>query len=188
MKKPINSYEVNSNSNSKTNHIRAYCKLLLLLLLLLLPYSSDVDDDDDEQGDERRAADPGRCIRAPIRALGRAATFTAVAARSRRGSRSHGYGSAGDGGRDEDFGELVRAASRRAEAERAAAAAAAAEGPKRSRSVAAIGRIDEDRECEFGGGGVGEGNCKLGVGMRSRSCAVGSSMSRTGRVGDSLNF
>ncbi|CAN6286951.1 unnamed protein product [Urochloa humidicola] len=99
----------------------------------------------------------GRCARAPLRALVRARDLyvSRMAACAGGGGgrglvglvamprcQSHGfYRSAAGAGGDDDVRELIRAASR-AGPPRAGAA-------PRSQSVA-IGRIDEDRPCEFG--------------------------------------
>ncbi|KAM3294306.1 hypothetical protein ACQJBY_037292 [Aegilops geniculata] len=129
----------------------------------------------------------GRCVRAPFRALVRARDLyvsrmaacaagrgpVGMAAVSR--SRSHGFHfhhSAGGDGDDADVRELVRAASR------AGPPRPAGVGP-RSQSVA-IGRIDEDRPCEFG---LDDGAAARALGPRSRSCAVGSTARTARRLG-----
>lgn len=130
----------------------------------------------------------GRCVRAPFRALVRARDLyvSRMAACAGGGGgrgglgpvglvamprcQSHGfYRSAAGGGTDEDVRELIRAASRAGPPR-----APAGVGP-RSQSVA-IGRIDEDRPCEFGLGE--EEKAQALMGPRSKSCAVGPS-SRT---------
>ncbi|KAJ1293761.1 hypothetical protein BS78_01G093900 [Paspalum vaginatum] len=128
----------------------------------------------------------GRCVRAPFRVLVRARDLyvSRMAACAGAGGgmgpvgmvavprcQSHGfYRSAAGGGTDDDVRELIRAASR------------AAAGPPRppgvgprSRTVA-IGRIDEDRPCEFG---LEDGERAQALGPRSKSCAVVPSSART---------
>ncbi|RLN42177.1 uncharacterized protein C2845_PM01G29490 [Panicum miliaceum] len=115
----------------------------------------------------------GRCVRAPFRALVRArdlyvSRMAACAGGGGRGAglgpvglvaaprcRSHGFYRSGAGA-DADVRELIRAASR-----------AGGVGP-RSQSVA-VGRIDEDRACEFG---LGDEARAQALGPRSRSCAA----------------
>jgi hypothetical protein len=119
----------------------------------------------------------GRCARAPFRALLRArdlyvrqmTTFAGgrgpVGMVSVPRSRSNAfYRSADD---DADVRELIRAASR----------ARPPGAAPRSQSVA-IGRIDEDTSCEFGTDG---GAMVHALGLRSRSCAVGSTAKTTHR-------
>ncbi|XP_062213275.1 uncharacterized protein LOC133914148 [Phragmites australis] len=128
----------------------------------------------------------GRCVRAPYRALVRArdlyvSRMTACAGPRGGGpvglvamprSQSHGfYRSAGGSGED-DVRELIRAASR------AGAPRPAGVGP-RSQSVA-IGRIDEDRPCEFG---LEDEERAQALGPRSKSCAVGPSDRTARRAG-----
>jgi hypothetical protein len=121
----------------------------------------------------------GRCARAPFRVLLRARDLYVrqmTACSGGRGpvgmvsvprSRSNAfYRSAGDD--DADVRELIRAASR----SRPPGAA------PRSQSVA-IGRIDEDMACEFGTDG---GAMVHALGLRSRSCAVGSTARTTRRT------
>ncbi|CAL4944176.1 unnamed protein product [Urochloa decumbens] len=116
----------------------------------------------------------GRCVRAPLRALVRARDMyvSRMAACAGGGGgrgpvglvamprcQSHGfYRSAAGAGADDDVLELIRAASR----------AGPPRAAPRSQSVA-IGRIDEDRACEFG---MEDEERAQALGPRSRSCAV----------------
>uniref|UniRef100_K4ALF4 Uncharacterized protein n=1 Tax=Setaria italica TaxID=4555 RepID=K4ALF4_SETIT len=130
----------------------------------------------------------GRCARAPFRVLVRArdlyvSRMAACAGGGGRGGgpvglvamprcQSHGfYRSAA--GADDDVRELIRAASRAGPPR-----APGGVGP-RSQSVA-IGRIDEDRACEFG---LEDGERAQAMGPRSKSCAVGPSARTARRVG-----
>lgn len=132
----------------------------------------------------RALAALGRCVRLPFRALVRArdlyvSRMAACAGAGGRGpvglvavprSQSHGfYHRSAAAGESDEVAELIRAASR------APRPAAAGVGP-RSRSVA-IGRIDEDRPCEFGADDA------AALGPRSRSCAVGPSARTVARRG-----
>ncbi|KAL6843500.1 hypothetical protein ACP4OV_026562 [Aristida adscensionis] len=119
----------------------------------------------------------GRCARAPLRALVRArdlyvSRMAACAGGGGGGGpvrlvamprcQSHGFYRSGAGGAaaEDDVRELIRAAARGG-APRPPGVA------PRSQSVA-VGRIDEDRPCEFG---------PEALGPRSMSCAVASSSS-----------
>ncbi|RLN18860.1 hypothetical protein C2845_PM02G04070 [Panicum miliaceum] len=123
----------------------------------------------------------GRCARAPLRALVRArdlyvSRMASCAGGGGRGAglgpvglvaaprcQSHGFYRSGAGA-DDDVRELIRATSRAGRAPGVGGV-----GP-RSQSVA-VGRIDEDRACEFGLGD-GERAQALGLGPRSKSCAA----------------
>jgi hypothetical protein len=131
----------------------------------------------------------GRWLGAPVRALSRACDsyvrrMTACAGRM---PTTHAGAMGGRGGfapgmqaaatfssrsrRDQDdVDALVRAMSRRqqASARRAGEGAGGVAVPVRSRSMAVVGRIDEDAPCEFGPGG---GPAAV---RRARSVAVGS--------------
>ncbi|RCV41073.1 hypothetical protein SETIT_9G106900v2 [Setaria italica] len=120
----------------------------------------------------------GRCARAPFRVLVRARDLyvsrmaACAGGGGRGGGPSHGfYRSAA--GADDDVRELIRAASRAGPPR-----APGGVGP-RSQSVA-IGRIDEDRACEFG---LEDGERAQAMGPRSKSCAVGPSARTARRVG-----
>ncbi|KAL6637774.1 hypothetical protein ACP70R_025346 [Stipagrostis hirtigluma subsp. patula] len=132
----------------------------------------------------------GRCVRAPFRALVRARDLyvSRMAACAGGGggrgglgglvavprSQSHGfYRSAGAAGED-DVRELIRAASRANQLINRPAGVV-----PRSQSVA-IGRIDEDRPCEFG---LEDEERAQALGPRSKSCAVGPSARTARRVG-----
>ncbi|CAN6297917.1 unnamed protein product [Urochloa humidicola] len=118
----------------------------------------------------------GRCVRAPLRALVRArdlyvSRMAACAGGGGRGPvglvamprcQSHGFYRSAAAGADHDVQELIRAASRAGPAR-----APAGVGP-RSQSVA-IGRIDEDRACEFA---LEDEEKAQALGPRSKSCAV----------------
>ncbi|XP_040378600.1 uncharacterized protein LOC107303803 [Oryza brachyantha] len=131
----------------------------------------------------------GRCVRAPFRVLVRArdlyvSRMAACAGGGGRGAapvglvavprcQSHGFYRSAGSSTDDDIRELIRAASRAGPPR----ARATGVGP-RSRS-AAVGRIDEDRPCEFGGLDART----LVMAPKSKSCTVGPTARTAHRVG-----